>query len=47
MAAAIPIGYAFWISLQKAPTLVNPQAGFGGSSRSSPPSPTIGSSAPS
>lgn len=30
VAAAIPIGYAFWISLQKAPTLVNPQAGFGG-----------------
>jgi multiple sugar transport system permease protein len=28
--AAIPIGYAFWISLQKAPTLVNPQSGFGG-----------------
>ncbi|WP_353827748.1 carbohydrate ABC transporter permease [Agromyces sp. SYSU T0242] len=30
VAAAIPIGYAFWISLQKAPTLVNPQTGFGG-----------------
>ncbi|WP_210506953.1 carbohydrate ABC transporter permease [Naasia sp. SYSU D00057] len=30
VAAAIPIGYAFWISLQKAPTLVNPQSGFGG-----------------
>lgn len=30
VAAAIPILYAFWISLQKAPTLVNPQSGFGG-----------------
>lgn len=30
VAAAIPIGYAFWIALQKAPTLVNPQSGFGG-----------------
>ena len=30
VAAAIPIGYALWISLQKAPTLVNPQSGFGG-----------------
>lgn len=30
VAAAIPIGYAFYISLQKAPTLVNPQSGFGG-----------------
>ncbi|CAN5123750.1 sugar ABC transporter permease [soil metagenome] len=30
VAAAIPIGYAFFISLQKAPTLVNPQSGFGG-----------------
>ncbi|KAJ1683672.1 hypothetical protein LUZ63_021110 [Rhynchospora breviuscula] len=30
VAAAIPIGYAFWISLQKAPTMVNPKTGFGG-----------------
>lgn len=30
VAAAIPIGYAFWISLQKAPTMVNPKSGFGG-----------------
>lgn len=30
VAAAIPIGYAFVISLQKAPTMVNPQSGFGG-----------------
>ncbi len=30
VAAAIPIGYAFWISLQKAPTMINPQSGFGG-----------------
>lgn|GEM_PF-109151 len=30
VAAAIPIGYAIVISLQKAPTLVNPQSGFGG-----------------
>lgn len=30
IAAAIPIGYAFWIALQKAPTLVNPASGFGG-----------------
>jgi len=30
VAAAIPIGYAFYISLQKAPTLVNPASGFGG-----------------
>lgn len=30
VAAAIPIAYAFYISLQKAPTLVNPQSGFGG-----------------
>lgn len=30
IAAAIPIGYAFYISLQKAPTLLNPQSGFGG-----------------
>lgn len=28
--AAIPIGYALVISLQKAPTLVNPESGFGG-----------------
>lgn len=30
VAAAIPIGYALWISLQKAPSLVNPKSGFGG-----------------
>ncbi|MGV8895237.1 MAG: carbohydrate ABC transporter permease [Rhodoglobus sp.] len=30
VAAAIPIAYAFYIALQKAPTLVNPQSGFGG-----------------
>ena len=30
VAAAIPIGYAFYISLQKPATLVNPQSGFGG-----------------
>lgn len=30
VAAAIPIAYAFYISLQKAPTLVNPDSGFGG-----------------
>nr|WP_154921451.1 sugar ABC transporter permease [Microbacterium testaceum] len=30
VAAAIPIGYALWISLQKAPTLVDPKTGFGG-----------------
>ncbi len=30
VAAAIPIGYAFYISLQKPATLVNPQTGFGG-----------------
>ncbi|MFJ4037567.1 carbohydrate ABC transporter permease [Microbacterium sp. NPDC090007] len=30
VAAAIPIGYALWISLQKAPTMVNPKTGFGG-----------------
>lgn len=30
VAAVIPIGYAFWIALQKAPTLVNPDSGFGG-----------------
>lgn len=30
VAAAIPIAYAFYISLQKAPTLLNPQSGFGG-----------------
>ncbi|WP_066039758.1 carbohydrate ABC transporter permease [Herbiconiux solani] len=30
VAAAIPIGYAFVISMQKAPTLVNPKSGFGG-----------------
>ena len=30
VAAAIPIGYAFWISLQRAPTMVNPASGFGG-----------------
>lgn len=30
LAAAIPIGYAFFISLQKPATLVNPESGFGG-----------------
>ena len=30
VAAAIPIGYAFWISMQRAPTLVDPTSGFGG-----------------
>lgn len=30
VAAAIPIGYAFFISLQKPASLVNPQSGFGG-----------------
>jgi multiple sugar transport system permease protein len=30
VAAAIPICYAFYISLQKPATLVNPQSGFGG-----------------
>lgn len=30
VAAAIPIGYALVISMQKAPTLVNPESGFGG-----------------
>jgi ABC-type sugar transport system permease subunit len=30
VAAAIPIGYAFYISLQKPATLENPQTGFGG-----------------
>ncbi|WP_374314828.1 carbohydrate ABC transporter permease [Microbacterium sp.] len=30
VAAAIPIGYALWISFQKAPTLVDPTTGFGG-----------------
>jgi multiple sugar transport system permease protein len=30
VAAAIPIGYAFVISLQRAPSLVNPTSGFGG-----------------
>ena len=30
VAAAIPIAYAFYISLQKPATLVNPQSGFGG-----------------
>ncbi|MDY0908224.1 sugar ABC transporter permease [Microbacterium sp. CFBP9034] len=30
VAAAIPIAYAFFISLQKPATLVNPQSGFGG-----------------
>lgn len=30
VAAAIPIGYALWISMQRAPTLVNPTSGFGG-----------------
>jgi len=30
VAAAIPIGYALVISMQRAPTLVNPTSGFGG-----------------
>ena len=44
VAAAIPIGYAFYISLQKPATLVNPQRASAVWTPSSPSSPTTASS---